>query len=974
MTWGRLYTEMFDKLYPVARAEREAMDAGVVTADRPYRLMRMLTGNPGRADVFLNRGTFDFLNYRTDGPSLRAIMAPIKEDLNGFRAFAASARAMELEKRGIETGFDMKAARQVVQEGREQFGDHLMQLVAYQDRLLKYLRDSGVISDVGYTAAQKANRLYVPFNRVMGDVGDIRGRVQKIEATNPVHKIKGSSRRVVDPLENLIRNTYQMIDVAERNEAMRALVNMLEGQQRSAAPSILAELVPDAEKGPIDVPFAPADEQLGGQKLLAGPQKGGPLVERIENPPTDELHGAIRDALKDEGFDAPDEMVDALHSTHETHADDTVAVFRNGVRETYRVDPDIARAVKGLDRPTIGFLERILATPASWLRAGATAVPDFALRHLIRDSIFAFVGSGGKVTPIDIARGIGGLVMKDKDYWDWLKAGGGQVSRVSFDRRYLQENLAKLTGQTGLFTRAWNVVLDPEASVFRKAGAFGALPAQAVGKYVLHPMRVLTELAESASHLAAFKQSMRAAERQAADVPIPEGHPALTAQGGEATMGDAAAPRSNISPERQQILQAGWDSREVSVDNTRIGASMRAFNMISAFANATIQDTDRVVRAMKDDPVRTAFTIAAAVTIPSALLWWANHKDPRYQEIPEWERDTFWHIMTDNWKDMGPVDPNAGVPAGGFRIVDGRLQRNDGIIFRIPKPFATGVVFGSAIEKSLDQFADGHKDAFKDFASGVWETTAPTILPTAVVPMLEQFSNRSTYTNRTLMPSSMEAGLPEYQYTQYTTETAKALGSIIGAFPGIRETSLGQGYAAGVARAISSPILLENYLRAWTGTLGTYALKAADAGLRKAGLVPDPPRQADTLADVPIVRAFVTRYPTASTDSIQKFYDQVDRSNTFYVTWKAAIAQGDVEAAQRFQDLGGDAMFLRLGGIQKAMGTNSTVIRNINQNPDIASDQKRQLIDQLYYNQIQLAHTGNAMMKQILDPENAPAH
>ena len=44
--------------------------------------------------------------------------------------------------------------------------------------------------------------------------------------------------------------------------------------------------------------------------------------------------------------------------------------------------------------------------------------------------------------------------------------------------------LRELTGQTGLAGRAWNVLTDPEASMWDKTATVGKLPFKAIDKFV----------------------------------------------------------------------------------------------------------------------------------------------------------------------------------------------------------------------------------------------------------------------------------------------------------------------------------------------------------------------------------------------------------------------------------------------------------------------------------------------------------
>ena len=881
LSWSRLYTNTIDKLFPISKAVKETGQA-LPAEQNPYQLARLMAGHVGKADHFLNEGTFDFHTYENNGPSVREILAPVKDDLNGFRAYATASRAVELEGRGIESGFategggapplvssGLDAARSVLIDGRAKFEKPFHALVDYQNRVSQYLRDSGVLSEAGYKAMLEANKLYVPFTRVMGipdDAPIFGGR--SLQARNPIKEIKGSARAIVDPIESVVRNTYHMMEMAERNQVGTKLVDMLKraGEELPEAPAAV-ETLPNADQA---------------------------------------RSGAIGEALGEVGVKRPAELADALAHATEPVREGEIAILRDGKRETYKVDPELARAIKGLDAQSMGLLEKVLSYPASTLRAGAVTTPDFAIRHSIRDFLYAFTTlKGGVFTPWDMAKGFSGLLMKDEDYWNWLKGGGGNISMVGLDRQYMQEDLRELTGKTGLVGRAWNVLADPDASMWQKTGAVTSLPFKAIDKFVLDPLRTLTQFAENASHLAAFKKTMRGLEE--------EGPQDL----------------------RTQIIRSAYASRDTAVDAARMGANMRAYNMITAFANIKLQDTDRVVRAIIDNPIGSLTKIGAAITVPSVVLWAANHDDPRYKEIPQWEKDMFWLVMTPDH------------------------------VFRIPKPWAMGMIFGTLPERMLDAWGASKPEAFKEYFKSLWQTSGPDFVPTAASPLIDQFANRSTFTNRTLIPSEQEKFLPEYQYTPYTTELAKEIGQIIGAFPGMSQLKTDNSGFGGVARALTSPILIENYVRAWTGTLGVYALQAADLALRKAGELPDPPKPASTLADIPVVKAFVVRYPSASAQSIQDFYDKYEANKAYFLTWQAMAKDGNIAAMKHIADMGGDQMFVQLDSIRDVLTEHNQLIRDIYKNPEMKSEEKRQLIDTLYGNMIQAAGAGNQVIRTM---------
>jgi hypothetical protein len=149
-------------------------------------------------------------------------------------------------------------------------------------------------------------------------------------------------------------------------------------------------------------------------------------------------------------------------------------------------------------------------------------------------------------------------------------------------------------------------------------------------------------------------------------------------------------------------------------------------------------------------------------------------------------------------------------------------------------------MFGSIPERMMEAYESDHPGAMKDLEKSFISAFFPNMIPTVAAPIVDQFANRSLFTGAPLIPAAQEKLLPEYQYTEYTTETAKALGQILGAFPGLRERSSAMKIRLSGAWPGRSPrrSLVENYVRSWTGGLGMYTLQLADKALRESGRAP----------------------------------------------------------------------------------------------------------------------------------------
>ncbi|MDP3939803.1 MAG: LPD38 domain-containing protein [Deltaproteobacteria bacterium] len=840
-TLDRFYTQVKDDLFPIRRLVDELAEGKKLPAiEDPYKLARLTRGMFGRADQFLEYGAYRFGDYKTVGKGLRQVLDPVKSDLDGMRAYAVSRRALELQKRGIETGVPLKEAAETVKAGKK-YESVFKELQDYQDSLLTFLRDSGVLSRDAFEVIKEANKDYVPLFRVMEPGESKAGAGAGMTVRNPIKGIRGSERTIVDPIESIIKNTYLYSTLAERNAAGLALVKL-------------------AEQSP----------------------KGEALVQRVKTPvkPIELTDKEVVALLKEYGVtEAQAESFTVFRANAFNPKDNQIAVFRDGKREVYEVPFEAAEAMKALDRESAPIWARILATPARTLRAGAVLTPDFMLRNVARDQLSAFIFSkNGYVPVLDAIRGVTEIAKSGETYQNWLKSGGANATLVSMDRAYLQERLFSLDAykSAGLFERGWNVAKSP-----------------------IEVLRIASELFENATRVGEFKRA-----------------------GG----GKGAA--------KVDILAAGFESREVTLDFARIGAQTRAVNMLVAFWNARVEGIDRTARAAKDNPLNFTGKAVASITLPSVLLWWANHEDPRWREIPQWQKDLFWIVMTDD------------------------------TVYRVPKPFEIGVLFGTIPERLLESFFTDNPDALRRMDDAFEQVFGLSFVPTFISPIIDQFANRSMFTGNPIIPYSKERLLGEYQYNDYTTELTKAVGGLIGRIPGVVPRSLDEEamITGGVARAITSPALLDNYIRGWTGGLGSYVVQLLDKGLRETGVLPDPVKPLATLADIPVVKAFVVRYPSATAASIQTFYDDYTARKKVFDTYMHAAEKGDMDALDRIQKIDPD-LFVQLDDIVDSLGVISQSIRLVNKNPDIPAEEQRQLIDTLYFQMIELAKAGKEMLR-----------
>jgi len=402
------------------------------------------------------------------------------------------------------------------------------------------------------------------------------------------------------------------------------------------------------------------------------------------------------------------------------------------------------------------------------------------------------------------------------------------------------------------------------------------------------------------------------------------------------------------------LMAGGFASREVTLDFQRVGAKLSALNSITAFLNVSIQGLDKTARAFKDSPKASTTKALTYITAPSVLLWWANKDDQRYIDLPNWEKDLFWIIINDDWQDAS-MEEAGGLAKHMVRNVGGKIQINKGHIWRVPKPMELGVVFGSLPERALNQFFTDNPAAFKGFTETIENLIVPNFVPDVGAPVAEQVFNRSFFTERDIIPQHLEGVVSELQHNHYTSDTAKTVGKLISGLSEGMETS-----------KLSSPLIIDNYIRSWGGALGQYTLQILDTSLRKAGVTPDIVKPTATLSDTPFIKAFAVRYPRGGSQPVQDFYDLHEQNKKTVKSIKLAAKRGDFESTMRLQKLGmSRGKVMQLDGIKKGLSAQSTAIQKILKNPTYTADDKRQQIDDLLLQMTTAARLGTKLMRDF---------
>jgi hypothetical protein len=573
----------------------------------------------------------------------------------------------------------------------------------------------------------------------------------------------------------------------------------------------------------------------------------GGLVEKVPTPmqgksfSLEELRGTLERAGADPEAIDMDTIVSIFRPANVAPGkENIVSVFRNGKREFYQLDPDLYRAVTAADKEQMHTLVRALNFPVRILRSGIVNTLEFWLRNMFRDQFAAMINSrNGYIPYVDLIRGMYHVLGRTDTFTKFLAAGGAQGLRQSLDRRYLQHDLRNILA-TSMKDKTMNIMRNP-----------------------LEAMRALSELSELGTRVGEFSKGIK--------------------------------KDSSV----RGIKQAAVSARDL-IDFGRAGTWGRDINKISAFWNAQLQGLDKTIRVFTNP--RTApkalAKALAVITAPTAALYYKNKDDPRYQELPQWDKDLFWH----------------------FWIGDTH--------FRVPIPFELGVAFKVVPERLLD-YANGSDkpgddQPFRDLGKTTWDTV--NVLPeiSALTPWIEAYSNKN-FMGAPIVPRREEDLLPEEQAGPYTSNTAKLIARI----PGINDNYL-------TDRVLGSPRKVDHIIRGYTGSLGQYATQLIDAATDAAGLTERPPRPTADLSDKPMTKAFIGSEFGGSTDSIDRFYERLD---------KLTEQQRRAERSGRYFEGAGELKYLQQ--IKKLISDTSKQIRAVQSDKNMTPQEKREEIRRL---------------------------
>lgn len=621
------------------------------------------------------------------------------------------------------------------------------------------------------------------------------------------------------------------------------------------------------------------------------------LLSEVKAPmkPIQVLASELNRGLKAEGFDSDQALSEGLtifRPRDSVLQNNQFETYENGQRRVFETSPLVAETLKNMsgDATATEAWTKVMAGFATGLRVGSVHNPAFGVAHFFRNGITASVLSQTGLRPfLDAALHAPDMFMKTDAYSQFLVDGGAVSSVAPLDSNYVENKISAINKEVPFYEKAWNFTKD----------------AATISHWVITTTDNMNRFAE-------YQRSI-----------------------------DQGTSR----------VEAAYNARNVIPDYQKAGLQRSALMTMAAFAKVHLGAEAAMIKSLYYDPVGTTAKALAYITTPAVLLYAANYGDKRIDDQPNWLKDNYVTTAVDHWRPAYNLAEAKSVDEGLSRqMTDGSWQINDGPVLRMTLPFTLGIAFGRAPMVAMEAFAKKDPGIAEDWVKSLGKSMVANLMPTAVTPMFEQWTNHSIFSGRQLVSANAEKNLPEMQYQPYTSETAKQLGKLISYVPGSGSTA--------------SPIVIDNYLRDWTGTLGQVAVQTIDKGLHAAGIGNTAPQPVGTLADMPIVKAFVARYPSTSIQAVEDLYAVQSQSSKIMDSLRQAQKDGDTESISRIQSRYQDQM-VDLSGYTKGLSQMNALIQGVNKDPNMDPTSKRQLIDSTLYQMMALAKDGMSKFKEF---------
>ena len=391
------------------------------------------------------------------------------------------------------------------------------------------------------------------------------------------------------------------------------------------------------------------------------------------------------------------------------------------------------------------------------------------------------------------------------------------------------------------------------------------------------------------------------------------------------------AVAAGIEPRKAAMM-----SRAAYLDMREMPAGAAAQNIARTvpFSLGFMRGTSQVVRAFKDHPIATSVAAISGITVPQILLQGLSMMQDQYGDLADGQKFSdippairYTHFIT-------PYIPGVG-----------RLM--------MPHPFAIGMAFAGMPARFMDWYANDNPQAFKGWYGQFTDQVLPPVIMPFFQPIIEQFANKSLYNGRPIVPDKLANKSAWMQYTDYTSEPMKLLSRNL--------HSIGMDV---------SPMVLDNYLNEWTGTLGREMLKWASWGAKEFHWASSSPTDLGTGSS--FTSSFYLAHPDMQMGRIQEFETakaDFETRHADFILAKQRAQQGYAEGQEQMegaiQQNSPTAFLDKVSHVLKMQHTIEEQVAHQYDRGEVTKDEARQIIWQAEEARATLASYAIEKMKAL---------
>lgn len=423
-----------------------------------------------------------------------------------------------------------------------------------------------------------------------------------------------------------------------------------------------------------------------------------------------------------------------------------ISVFENGEKKTYQVEPWVEESAKRMNSVQLGLVERMINLSSKLSKMGMTGMNiPFVGSNFLKDIRTAFVNapswkasikSQPWLAPITTVKSFMDVIGHGK-WMQEMDRQGASYSLMDLTKEALPKNIKDIRRRSGIRVLSYPLH-SPIATLEHFIGTTEKVTRQNIFKGEFERWK---------------KEGMNDEDAR--------------------SMAAEAARRTTAPFERR-------------------GNYGRALNALMLFAGADIQGSRATVGAFKDRPFSTTAKWTMAIALPTIITTLYNLSDEKrkaiYQKIDPFEKENSQILI-------GPdaeIDPLKKVATGVLKLpLTPNLAKSTTIIRQLIEHY-----YADAPAPTIRQAIDAALGAVTPLSTRANDLLSK-FTPQPIKPALEVYTNKNFFTNKPVVPTSLQDAPPAEQAYPWTSGTAKQIGGLLGTSP-LNVEHVIQGHGGGV--------------------------------------------------------------------------------------------------------------------------------------------------------------------------------